>query len=169
MTELILLLTAAVLHEAGHILCAVLLNIPFSGFVFRPCGAVMTFDFSGTTYFRELCVHLAGPGTGILSAVLALTVFGDAAVYFAGLSVCLAALNLLPIRGLDGGGALYCLLSPVLPPDCVCRVCRSVSAAVTLFLWTAVLWMELRVRAGISLLLFVVYMMIFCTEIVNFR
>lgn len=164
MEELLLLLTAAVLHEAGHVLCAVLLRIPFSGLAFRPCGAVMTFDFSGTTYGRELCVHLAGPGTGILSAVCALSVFGGAAAYFAGLSVWLAVLNLLPIEGFDGGGVLSCLLAPFLSPEKVYRICRAASVAAILLLWGAVLWIELRVRAGTALLLFVLYLIVFYAE-----
>ena len=160
MTEFLLLLTAAVLHEVGHILCAALSGIPLSGFALRPCGAVMTFDFSRTTYFRELCVHLAGPAAGILSAVFSLAVFGETAEYFAGLSVCLAVLNLLPVRGLDGSAALYCLLALWLPPETAETVVRTVSAVTGLLLWAAVLWIELRVRAGISLLLFSVYLMI---------
>lgn len=162
------MLTAAVLHELGHVLCAILLNIPFSGLSLRPCGAVMTFDFSETTYFRELCVHLAGGGMGILSAVFALTVFGEAAVTFAGMSVCLTVTNLLPIEGFDGGGALYCLFAMFFSPNRAYTICRAVSIAATLLLWTLVLWVELRVRVRAALLLFVLYVMIFHTKIVNF-
>lgn len=171
MAELLLMLTAAVLHELGHVLCAVLLNIPLSGLSLRPCGAVMTFDFSKTTYFRELCVHLAGGFFGILSAVLALSAFGSAAVTFAGMSVCLTVMNLLPIEGFDGGGALYCLLAMMFPryPDRVYAVCRAVSVVSVVLLWTLVLWVELRVRAGAALLMFVLYVMIFHTKIVNFQ
>ena len=168
MTDLLLLAAAALLHELGHVLCAALLNIPFSGLRFHPCGAVMTFDFSGAAYGRELCVHLAGAGMGILTAACALLLWGRAAVSFAGLSVCLAGINLLPVEGFDGGGALYCLLAPFLPPDRVWMVCRAVSAAVSVLLWIAVLWIELRVRANAALLLFVLYVMIFYTQIVNF-
>lgn len=160
MENLFLLLAAVLLHETGHILCAVLLNIPFSGLAVRPCGAVMTFDFSGTTYLREMCVHLAGPGTGILSAVCALLAFGNTASYFAGLSVWLAVLNLLPVQGFDGGGVLSCLLSLFLPAETAYRVCRAVSVVTLFLLWTAVLWIELRVRAVLTLLLFILYIVI---------
>lgn len=162
--KVFLLLAAALLHEAGHVLCAALLRIPFSGLTFRPCGAVMTFDFSGATYGRELCVHLAGPLTGVLSAVCALFVFGDTAAYFSGLSVWLAVLNLLPVEGFDGGGVLSCLLAPLLPPQTVYRICRTFSILAVLLLWTAVLWIELRVCAGMALLLFILYLLIFYTE-----
>lgn len=169
MDKLLLLLTAAVLHELGHVLCAAALHIPFAGLTFRPCGAVMTFDFSATTYGRELCVHLAGAGMGVLSAVLVLRIFGDTAVYFAGVSVTLAVLNLLPIEGFDGGGALFCLLALCLPAGYAERGCRAVSRGMLLLLWAAVLWLELRLRTGTVLLMYLLYVMIFYTGIVNFQ
>ena len=166
--ELLFLLTAAVLHELGHICCALVLQIPLAGLTFRPCGAVMTFDFSGTTYGRELCVHLAGAGMGILTAGTALWIFGEPAAYFAGVSVVLAVLNLLPIEGFDGGGALTCLCSLLCTPDRTERICRGTSRMVLLLLWTAVLWLELRVQRGCALLLYVLYLMIFYTGMVRF-
>lgn len=162
-------MTAAVLHELGHLFCAAVLRIPFAGLAFRPCGAVMTFDFSRTSYGRELCVHLAGACTGILTAAAALRMFGDAALCFAGISVSLAVLNLLPAEGFDGGGALFCLLAPFLSPDKAGHICRMVSRIVLLLLWTAVLWLELRTCSGTVLLLYVLYVLIFYTEIVNFQ
>lgn len=153
--------TAALLHEAGHIICAIILHIPFSNLKIKPCGAVMTFDFSKTTYVRELCVHLAGAGTGIASSIVALILFGERATYFAGVSVWLAVLNLVPIEGFDGGGALHCILSMLMPPDIVWRVCRAVSIAAVILMWMSVIRFELRIRAGITILLFVVYLLIF--------
>ena len=169
MREFLLLMTAAVLHELGHLLCAGILRIPFAGLSFCPCGAVMTFDFSGTPYSRELCVHLAGAGTGLFTAWIALRIFGEAAVRFAGISVSLAVLNLLPVEGFDGGGALFCLLAHFLPPDRAGGVCRVVSRCSLLLLWTAVLWLELRTQSGNVFLLYVLYLLIFYAEIVNFQ
>ncbi len=100
--------------------------------------------------------------------MLALWIFGERAEYFSGISVVLAVVNLLPVRGFDGGGVLHCLLSAVFPPEWSDKICRRVSLLMTLLLWTAVLWVELRVRADVYLLCFVLYIMIFQTEIVNF-
>ncbi len=168
MKEGLLFLIAALLHELGHILCARLLGIPLTGCSVRPCGAFLNFDFSRTSYCREGCVHLAGAGTGILSAAAAVWIFGEKAEYFAGISVVLAAVNLLPVQGFDGGGVLHCLLSDVVSPEKGDGICRAVSLIVTLLLWTAVLWVELRVRADAAMLCFVLYVMIYQTEIVNF-
>lgn len=167
MKEGLLFLLAAVLHELGHIFCARLLGIPLTGCSVRPCGALLTFDFSRTSYLREGCVHLAGAGTGLITAAATVWIFGEKAACFSGISAVLAVVNLLPIRGFDGGGGLQCLLSAVFPPETSEKICRTVSVIVILLLWTAVLWVELRMRADVYLLCFVLYVMIFYAEIVN--
>lgn len=168
MRESLLFLLAAFLHELGHILCAWRMRIPLTGWSVRMCGAFLNFDFSRTSYWREGCVHLAGAGMGLLTAALAIVVFGESAAYFSGISVVLAAVNLLPIRGFDGGGVLHCLLSAVLPAELSDGICRAVSLIVILLLWTAVLWVELRVRADAAILCLGLYVIIFHTELVNF-
>ncbi len=165
MRELLLFLTAAILHECGHLFCAALLNVPFSRLTFRPCGAVLTFDFSRTTYFRELCVHLAGGVFGTAVAVLVWMFSGN--VTFLGITVCLAAMNLLPIEGFDGGGVLHCLTVMMFSPATADTIGRAVSVTATLVLWTLVLWVELRVRATVTLLLFVLYILLFYTKILK--
>ncbi len=166
MRDILLFLTAAMLHEVGHLLCAALLNVPFSRLTLRPCGAVMTFDFSRTTYLRELCVHLAGGLTGMAAALLVWVLSGD--VTFLGITVCLTVMNLLPIEGFDGGGVLHCLTAMVFSPETADTVGHAVSVAAALLLWTLVLWVELRVRATVTLLLFVLYILLFYTKIIKY-
>lgn len=155
-----LLLLAAVLHELGHVTCAALLHVPFSGIQLRLCGAVMTFDFSRVTYRRELCVHLAGGAFGIVAALVGSWLFGDPAAYFAGASVVLTALNLLPIEGLDGGGALRCLLSCLMPPERAETVCHAVSVTTALVLWCLILRLALRSGVGLPWVLLGVYVVV---------
>ena len=102
------LAAAVLLHEAGHLAAARLLGIPCrrgSGVI---GGLRLTFDFSRAGYWREAAVHGAGPAAGILGGFLAARIPGWEV--FGGVSFVLAALNLLPCEGLDGGGILLCLL-----------------------------------------------------------
>ena len=154
MTETFSLAAALLLHEAGHLGAARLCGIPLRSCELRLTGAALTFDFSRSGYGREALVHLGGPLSGIASAASALLFFGGRAATFAGLSAVLSLVNLLPVEGLDGGGVLLCLLNRFLPPDAAWRIGKTLSALGILALWTAVLWMELRVRANLSLLLF---------------
>jgi len=44
------------------------------------------------------------------------------------------------------------------------RICRAVSVVTILLLWLAVLWIELRVCAGMTLMLFMLYIAVFYSE-----
>lgn len=155
-----MLLLAMAIHEAGHILTARMLGISCRRFRTSWFGTVLTFDFSHTTYLREAAVHLSGALFGMASAVLARILLGGRADFYLGASVVLSCVNLLPITGLDGGGVLQCVLSQFFLPDTVDRAARAVSFCAMLLLWTAVLWIELRVTPNFSLLLFTLALML---------
>jgi len=153
-------LIAAFVHEAGHFLTARILGIPVLAFRPTGSGAVMTFDFSGTTYLREAMVHLAGALFGMLTAVLARWILGARANFCLGITAVLSLVNLLPIAGMDGGGVLRCVLSCLFQLERTEKICRIVSLSALLLLWTAVLWAEMRTAANFSLLFFVIGLML---------
>lgn len=155
MNELFALLLAILLHEFGHLAFAKLFGIPCLSFGFRTGGAVLKFDFSQVGYFREGIVHAGGALFGIISSEIAWIVFGESAYYFIGISFALSTVNLLPIIGLDGGALLSCVLAQFLLPDTVWRIQKIVSLISVVFLWGAVLWIELRVSPNFSLIAFV--------------
>lgn len=68
---------------------------------------------SGLTYKQELFCALSGPLVNLLLGVFC-SFFG---IWenFGGFHYVLACLNLIPVKKLDGGRALQCLLSSLLP------------------------------------------------------
>ena len=72
-------------------------------------GAVME-STGQLSYGQELLAVLAGPGVNLLLAGVAGTL-GETGEIFAGANLVLCGFNLLPLRPLDGGKALYLLLS----------------------------------------------------------
>lgn len=158
MNELFALTAALFLHELGHLAAAKILGIPLVRFRLSPMGGVMSFDFSRSTYGREAAVHFAGPLAGLLSAAVGWLILHD--FFFTGISVTLACVNLLPIRGLDGGGILSCLLNRFLSPETAWHIAEICSVGGILLLWTAVLWIELRVTANMGLLAFAVVLLL---------
>lgn len=100
---------ACVLHECGHWAAIVLLGGRVSFLRLTAVGAEMELDpRRSLTYGREAAAALAGPAVNLLLAWLA----ARAGWYlFAGMNLCLGLLNLLPIRALDGGRALFCVLA----------------------------------------------------------
>ena len=121
-------------HEAGHLLAARLAGVPLRRAKGGFFGVRMTFDFSRAGYGREAAVHLAGPLAGIGAAFAA----AGTAHVFSGMSLALSAVNLLPVSGFDGGGALLCLLRAALPPENAAGaegIARAVSRLTRAALW----------------------------------
>ena len=160
MQGIIFTIIAVLIHEGGHIVASRIAGVPLISLTLKPVGVSMKFDFSRVEYLREAAVHLGGPIAGALTAVLALLLFQEKSITFCGISAVLSVVNLLPISGFDGGGVLSCVLSAIFLPDTAEKISRTVSYIFLLLLWAAVLWIELRVGANLSLLLFVLYFMV---------
>ena len=120
-----------------------LLGAEVTGFRLSALGAVLETDSGRLSYGRELAAVLAGPAGNLLAA-LALTAAArgrwPAAV---GANLVLCAFNLLPIRPLDGGRALYLLTSWLAGPavgETAARWAGTVTAAVLAALIGGVIW-----------------------------
>ena len=108
---LITVLGAAAAHELGHWVVLRGLGAEVTGFRLSALGAVLETDSGRLSYGGELAAVLAGPGANLLAA-LVLTALGRGRwPAAAGANLVLCAFNLLPIRPLDGGRALYLLAS----------------------------------------------------------
>lgn len=151
------ILAAALIHEFGHIIAAILLGVKLRLCRTGLSGISFRYDFSLTSPAREIAVCLAGPLSGI--AVLYICYIRGTVSYFAGASAALSLFNLLPISYLDGGCALSAFLSLFLSPDTVWRICRVLSVSFTLVLWCAAVFLMLRIGGDISVMTAAVYLL----------
>ena len=167
MGEMIPLAAAVLLHEAGHLAAARLMKIPLrrgrGGFF----GVRLQFDFSRCGYGREAAVHLAGPLCGIAAAfsvfaaeTLRTGTGSERAGRFVLVNLALALMNLLPLPGFDGGGALLCFLR-MLPegkdgrgPERAERTAALAGWAARVLLWLFAARHALTEKPDVGLLLF---------------
>ena len=100
--DVCLLLLAAAAHELGHLAVLYLCGGRLRSVRIGAFGIRMRARFSSPPSERaQAAMLLAGPAAGLLAAAAALF-FGT--VRFARISAALSLFNLLPLRGLDGGG-----------------------------------------------------------------
>ena len=114
-------LGATVLHELGHWAALRLTGAEIRGLRIGVLGAVLETDSAGLSYGQELVVLLTGPGANLLGA---LVLAGLGAETAAGAQLVLGGFNLLPVRPLDGGRALYLAAAWLLGPAAGDRAAR---------------------------------------------
>lgn len=159
-----LALSAALLHESGHVVCALLLHIHPQSITLGACGMEMRVDTTLTSFRRETALALAGPASNFICALCA--ALGYAAfqqeiwIVCAVTHIVTGVFNLLPVPGLDGGTALTCLLAPRIGREKTDKALL-VTAVIFLFPLGAVGFsMFLRAQANITLLLTSIYICI---------
>lgn len=101
-------LTAAALHEGGHLLACLGLGIEVRRLRLTLLGAVLDTDCRCGSGWEEVLVALAGPLVNLCTVPLALSAHQR---LLAGASLLLGVFNLLPMAPLDGSRILHGLLS----------------------------------------------------------
>ena len=146
---------AALLHEFGHMVAAWGWSVPIRRLRLDLFGARM--ELGGLTgYAAELAVAAGGPLVSLAAAALARP-FGDVfegVALFSGASLGLGLLNLLPVRGLDGGRMLSCALALTAGERVSEGVLRLTTVLFLGGLWLVSVYALLRVGEALSLFTF---------------
>lgn len=151
---------ALLIHEAGHFLAAKLVGARVLSVKGAPLGILIKYDMLSVSPIKESIVCFAGSLCGILGAVLALLLnltrysFG---VDFVLTSATLSFINLMPIKGLDGGEIFTCILESFTLPDKAHRISRAVSGSISIIFWIITMRIQLRHGINISMLIMSVY------------
>lgn len=145
-------LGAAAVHELGHCLALGLMNVPVTGLNVGVFGAELEADRSRLSYSGELAAVLAGPGANLLCAALLTALCGTRCAVFTGANLVLCAFNLLPVRPLDGGRALYLMTAWAAGPAAGDRVVRWIGGTAALLLAALLGWVMLRTGGSLWLL-----------------
>ena len=146
---LAVILSAALLHELGHLLVLGLLGGRVTGLRVSVFGAELTTDAARLSYPGEIAAVLAGPAVNLLCG---LALAGLRAWVAAGAHLSLCLFNLLPVRPLDGGRALYLLIAALAGPAAGPIAPRRAGALTALSLGGLAVWLVVRTGGSLWLL-----------------
>lgn len=145
-------LGAAAIHELGHCLALWRLGAHVTGFRIGILGAVLATDSRRLSYSGELLAVLAGPAANLLCALLLTALGGTRWAVSVGAHLVLGIFNLLPVRPLDGGWALYLLLAWSAGPAAAEWAVRWIGAAAAASLAAGICYMMWRTGGSLWLL-----------------
>lgn len=104
-------LVACACHELGHWAVIRLTGGRIAQLRLSAAGAELRLSALGRQSRAGRCLSaLAGPGVNLLLALLCSRLGDEWGYTFGGLNLALGCFNLLPVRQMDGGQALACLL-----------------------------------------------------------
>ena len=113
--EILWIILALVLHEAGHVLAACACGLKLLKWAFPFGGQILTEDLVGVNSRREIIVASAGPAASLFSSGLTYIMEGNLSLvdfsFFMEFNLLLGLFNLLPALPLDGGRILKAFCS----------------------------------------------------------
>ncbi len=131
--EGIITLFCALTHELGHFFAARICRASPKRIVIYPFGADMELPVGLRSYKADIFIALSGPMLNLILLFLGITLsLGD---FFCACNLALALINLMPIKGLDGGTVLENLLLTFLSPKTAERVLFGVTFSVLFSLY----------------------------------
>ena len=155
MGEIVAVVAAAMLHELGHMVAAWGWGVTIRSLRLDLFGARL--ELGGLTgYAAELAVAAGGPLVSLAVAALFRPMGGMwmGAELFSSVSLGLGLLNLLPVRGLDGGRMLSCALSLTAGEGVSESVLRLTTGIALGCLWLLSVYALLRVGEALTLFTF---------------
>ncbi len=152
---------AALCHEFGHLLTMMLFRVPVREIEITLFGAEIRITSSISSVFARIFIYFAGAAANIITGISTILIWCDSyyALFFCACSLTLAAVNLIPIRTLDGG----CILEAVvysLFPRYASVILDIISCISLVFLWLTAVYLMLCFGSNISLMLFCMYMFV---------
>jgi len=158
-------LTAALLHEAGHAAAAFLFGIPIQKIRFSITGIRMDLAFfKGSSYSAELIIAASGPVCNFLCAVWVFTAVhfnvlppSPQIFFFAVCCLFYAVFNLFPSDSLDGGSIVRSVCGILNIPGIGEKILGVGEILSVLFLWIFAVYAQLVLNGNFSVLILSVF------------
>lgn len=113
-----LVVIALTIHEVGHIIAAVILNIKFQRIKITLFGFNLKANLDEIKLIDKTILFFAGP---FLNIVMFFILRNTEYNTFADINIFLAYINMIPIVPLDGGNICKAMLEKIIDSSSVCR------------------------------------------------
>ena len=144
-------------HEIGHLFMMWVIDCSPKRIKLIPASIQITTPFQ-KRYQNDILVSLSGPAVNI---VLFLTLYfnylafaNKTTLYFAVLNLVIGLFNLMPVKGLDGGTILYCILAKVKGVDKAALILKIITLSLAFLIIILALTLSLRGKFNISFYIF---------------
>lgn len=155
------ILSAAALHEVGHLVLMRACGVGVEGITLLPFGVDLQAKATLTSYTSDVLISLGGIAANLCGmGVCALLPSGRGVEAFFSANLALALLNALPIRGLDGGYALEKTLLKVCSPKAASGAVTATSFLFLVAVGSVAVWIFFRTGYNFTLFMMCVYL--FC-------
>ena len=156
-------LFAIVLHEMGHLFMMWILECSPKRIKLIPASVQITAPFQ-KRYRNDFLVAACGPFVNIL---LFLTLYfnylvfkKEVTLYFALLNLVIGVFNLLPLKGLDGGTILFCILEKSKGPDKASVILKIITLVLAVAIILAAITLTVQGKINISIYIMGIYLLI---------
>ena len=151
----VLIMLSVACHEAGHLITMKFFGIDIESVTLLPVGIDIKRRGRVISYKKEIILSLSGAAVNILLFFI-FHRYG----FFAYSNLLYAAINLIPIKGLDGGNALEAFLYCFLSPDRAESVLKTVSLVFCILLWLLGVYILLVLNGNISIFALAVFLFV---------
>lgn len=162
-SNVLLTVLSSLLHESGHLLVmtsvgnkpkAVRLEITGMNIIRQPDTAI--------SIKNEMLIALGGPLVNLIllliSVILLCFCEDENIMTFACVNLILMIFNLLPVKGLDGGGALYYFLSQKYDNEISSKILKITSTVFIILIYSWGIYVLISSRYNISLIIIAIFL-----------
>ena len=156
-------LFAIILHEMGHLFMMWILECSPKRIKLIPTSVQITAPFQ-KRYRNDFLVAVSGPVVNILlfsTLYFNYLAFGnEVTLYFALLNLVIGVFNLLPVKGLDGGTILFCVLEKYKGPDKAAVILKIITIILAATLISTAITLTVRGKINISVYIMGIYLFV---------
>ncbi len=156
-------LFAVFMHEIGHLFMMWVVDCAPKRIKLIPASIQITTPFQ-KRYRNDILIAASGP---IVNIILFLTLYfnflafgNQITLYFALLNLIIALFNLLPVKGLDGGTILYCILAKFKGCEKAALILKIITLVLAALIIVMAITLSLRGKFNISFYIMGIYLLI---------